>query len=150
MHAIDLKSRKVVWKRPSGTTKGMGLLGIRILFDLRTCIISGVSVLQRGLVSLDATTDQYIRSLDERSGRTLWEGGLRAGGNASPLTYLGKAEHIRRGLIHQVATRRSMNPLSSRQNQATSKQCSAVKHGIMISEQFQGRNFCDPPQLGVA
>jgi quinoprotein glucose dehydrogenase len=51
----------------------------------------GGSVATRsGLVFMAATTDQYIRAFDGKTGKTLWEDHLPAGGNATPLTYLGK------------------------------------------------------------
>lgn len=92
MQAIDLVSRKVVWQRPLGTTKNIGPGGLRAPFGLPTGIFSmGGSVVTRsGVVFIGATTDQAFRALDARTGRTLWETELPAGGNATPLTYLGR------------------------------------------------------------
>ena len=91
MQAIDLVTRKVVWQRPLGTTRNMGPSGLRAPFGLPTGIFSiGGSVATRsGLVFIGATTDQAFRALDGRTGKTLWEARLPAGGNATPLTYTG-------------------------------------------------------------
>lgn len=92
MQAIDLLTRKVIWQRPLGTTKNMGPLGIRMPVGIPTGVFSmGGSVATRsGVVFIGGTTDQSIRALDGRTGQILWEGKLAAGGNATPLTYLGK------------------------------------------------------------
>lgn len=92
MQAIDLLTKKIVWQRPIGTTRDMGPAGLRMPFGLPTGIFSmGGSIATRsGVVFIGATTDQYIRALDGRTGSTLWEYHLNAGGNATPLTYLGK------------------------------------------------------------
>jgi quinoprotein glucose dehydrogenase len=92
MQAIDLLTHKVVWQRPLGTTKNMGPLGIRMPVGLPTGVFSmGGSVATRsGIVFIGGTTDQSFRALDGRTGQTLWQGNLPAGGNATPLTYLGK------------------------------------------------------------
>ena len=92
MQAIDLLTRKVVWQRPIGTTRDMGPAGLRAPVGLPFGIFSmGGSVATRsGLVFIGATTDQAFRALDGRTGRTLWETHLPAGGNATPLTYTGQ------------------------------------------------------------
>ena len=92
MQAIDLVTHKVVWQRPLGTTRNMGPFGVRIPFGLPTGIFSmgGSVTTASGLVFIGATTDQDIRALDGRTGKTLWQADLPAGGNATPLTYLGK------------------------------------------------------------
>ncbi|NTH49301.1 membrane-bound PQQ-dependent dehydrogenase, glucose/quinate/shikimate family [Agrobacterium rhizogenes] len=92
MQAIDLLTRKLVWERPVGTTRDMGPFGLRAPIGLPTGTFSmGGSIATRsGLVIMAATTDQYIRAFDGKTGKTLWEFHLPAGGNATPLTYLGK------------------------------------------------------------
>lgn len=92
MTAIDLTTRSVAWERPLGTTRNMGPAGLRMPFGLPVGVFSmGGSVATRsGLVFLGGTTDQWFRALDGRSGETLWQAQLPAGGNATPLTYLGE------------------------------------------------------------
>ncbi|MBB5042331.1 membrane-bound PQQ-dependent dehydrogenase, glucose/quinate/shikimate family [Shinella fusca] len=92
MQAIDLASRKVLWQRPFGTTRDMGPFGLRLPVGLPTGVFSmgGSIATKSGLLFIGATTDQYIRALDAKSGKTLWSDHLPAGGNATPLTYLGR------------------------------------------------------------
>lgn len=92
MKAIDLVSRKVVWSRPVGTTANMGPHNIRIPFGLPTGIfmMGGNIATQGGLVFMGATSDQRFRAFDARTGRTLWSTELPAGGNATPLSYIGQ------------------------------------------------------------
>ncbi|MBO9136939.1 membrane-bound PQQ-dependent dehydrogenase, glucose/quinate/shikimate family [Rhizobium sp. B230/85] len=91
MQAVDLLTKKVVWQRPIGTTRDMGPSGLRAPFGLPTGIFSmGGSVATRsGLVFMGATTDQTLRAFDGSTGEVLWETHLPAGGNATPLTYMG-------------------------------------------------------------
>ena len=92
LKAIDLVSRKVVWSRPVGTTANMGPGGFRIPFGLPTGIfmMGGNVTTASGLVFMGATSDQGFRAFDGKTGKLLWETTLPAGGNATPMTYLGK------------------------------------------------------------
>lgn len=92
MKAIDLVTRKVVWSRPVGTTANMGPHNLRIPVGLPTGIfmMGGNIATGSGLVFMGATSDQRFRAFDGRTGRTLWQTELPAGGNATPLTYLGR------------------------------------------------------------
>ncbi|MCR5876233.1 hypothetical protein LRS10_20040 [Phenylobacterium sp. J426] len=40
-----------------------------------------------GLTFIAAATDDLIRAIDTRTGRTLWQAPLPAGGQANPMTY---------------------------------------------------------------
>jgi quinoprotein glucose dehydrogenase len=92
LQAIDLIGRKVVWQRPVGTTRDMGPYGFRSPLGLPTGTFSmgGSIVTRSGLLFMGATSDQYLRAFDARTGNTLWEFHLPAGGNATPLTYMGR------------------------------------------------------------
>jgi quinoprotein glucose dehydrogenase len=76
--AIDLSTRSIVWQRSLGTTRDSGPLGFRENFALPTGIFNkGGSVVTRGgVIFIAATAD-------------LWKARLPAGGQATPLTYLG-------------------------------------------------------------
>ncbi|MBB3172577.1 quinoprotein glucose dehydrogenase [Endobacter medicaginis] len=91
MEAIDLVTRKVLWTRPLGTTANMGPFGVRIPVGLPTGIFSmGGSIATRsGLLFIGGTTDQAFRAIDAKTGDTLWETTLPAGGNATPISYMG-------------------------------------------------------------
>jgi quinoprotein glucose dehydrogenase len=92
LQAIDLLTRKIVWQRPVGTTRDMGPHGLRSPVGLPIGIFSmGRSITTRtGLLFMTGTTDQYIRAFDCRTATRLWSSHLPAGGNATPLTYMGR------------------------------------------------------------
>jgi len=89
--AIDLRSKQIVWQRPLGTTENTGPWKLRLPFGLPTGIFNmgGNIITGSGLIFVGATSDQKFRAFDERSGEQLWETALPAGGNATPITYLG-------------------------------------------------------------
>ena len=92
MEAIDLVTRKVLWTRPIGTTANMGPFGVRIPVGLPTGIFSmgGSVATKSGLLFIGGTTDQAFRAIDAKTGDILWETTLPAGGNATPISYMGE------------------------------------------------------------
>ena len=82
--AIDLKSRKVLWQRPLGTSQDIAPLGVSVpgVFN-----IGGSVTTRTGLSFIAATLDNYLRAFDVTSGKELWRGRLPAGGQATPMTY---------------------------------------------------------------
>lgn len=87
--AIDLKSRKIVWQRPLGTTRDTGPMRTKANLPLPTGIqnIGGNIVTRGGVIFIGATADRYLRAFDERSGKLLWQARLPAGGQATPMSY---------------------------------------------------------------
>jgi quinoprotein glucose dehydrogenase len=87
--AIDLTTRKVVWQHPIGTTRDAGPFGIHYNLPLPTGIfnIGGNMVTAGGLVFIGATADDYLRAVDERTGKVVWKARLPAGGQANPMSY---------------------------------------------------------------
>ncbi|MDT0577125.1 membrane-bound PQQ-dependent dehydrogenase, glucose/quinate/shikimate family [Croceicoccus sp. F390] len=83
--AIDLKSRKVLWQRPLGTTADHAPLRISVpgVFNQ-----GGAMVTRSGVVFIGATLDNYLRAFDLTSGKELWKGRLPAGGQALPMSYV--------------------------------------------------------------
>jgi quinoprotein glucose dehydrogenase len=92
MVAIDLVTRKIVWERPVGTTRDMGLFGTHTDVPLPTGIfnIGGNVVTAGGLIFVGAYADDYIRAIDERTGKIVWQARLPAGGQATPSIYQGR------------------------------------------------------------
>lgn len=89
--AIDLKSRRIAWEEPVGTTRDSNLFNTHANVALPTGIfmIGGNIVTGSGLIFMAATADTYLRAFDERTGTELWRARLPAGGQATPMTYMG-------------------------------------------------------------
>ena len=51
--------------------------------------MGGNIITASGLIFMGATADDYLRAFDEESNKELWRGRLPAGGQATPITYLG-------------------------------------------------------------
>lgn len=91
--AIDLKTRKILWQQPLGTTRDTGLFGSPYNLPLPVGVpnAGGNIITRSGLIFIGATTDRYLRAYDLHTGRELWRDRLPAGGNATPMSYLGKS-----------------------------------------------------------
>ncbi|QDZ06870.1 membrane-bound PQQ-dependent dehydrogenase, glucose/quinate/shikimate family [Sphingomonas panacisoli] len=90
--AVDLKTRKVMWSDVLGTARDTGLFGTHLGLPLKTGVpnLGGTIITRGGVVFIGATTDQYLRAFDVRTGAELWKARLPAGAQATPMTYLGK------------------------------------------------------------
>lgn len=82
---IDLRSRKIVWHHPLGTSRDNAPLGVP--FPVGVFSQGGPIVTGGGLVFIGATLDNYLRAFDIANGRELWRARLPAGGQATPMTY---------------------------------------------------------------
>jgi quinoprotein glucose dehydrogenase len=87
--AIDLVTHRVVWQHPFGTTRDTGPFGTHNNLPLPTGIfnIGGEMLTAGGLIFVGGTADDYLRAVDENSGRILWSARLPAGGQANPMSY---------------------------------------------------------------
>lgn len=87
--AIDLASGKTLWDRPLGTAERNGPWGLHSMLPLQIGLPNngGVLTTQSGLAFVGATTDDYLRAIDVKTGKTLWKDELPAGGQATPMTY---------------------------------------------------------------
>lgn len=85
LHAIDLKSGKVLWNVPLGTTRDQAPFPLWLKMGVPN--MGGSIMTASGLIFLGATTDNYIRAYDTQSGKVLWRHRLPAGGQATPMTY---------------------------------------------------------------
>lgn len=90
--AVDLRTRSLIWKHDVGTTRDSGPLGLHMNLPFPTGIfnIGGNIVTRSGLIFMGATADNYLRAFDTRNGEEVWRARLPAGGQATPMTYLGK------------------------------------------------------------
>lgn len=89
IRAIDMATGKTIWDRPFGTARTNGPFGIPSMLPLTigTPNNGGSVVTASGLIFIAAATDNLIRAIDLRSGKTLWTDTLPAGGQATPMTY---------------------------------------------------------------
>jgi quinoprotein glucose dehydrogenase len=87
--AIDLRTRRIVWQHPLGTTRDTGPFNTHYNLPLKTGIfnIGGNMVTRSGLVFQAGTADDYLRAMDVTTGDILWRARLPAGGQANPMSY---------------------------------------------------------------
>jgi quinoprotein glucose dehydrogenase len=89
--AVDLKTKKVLWREVLGTARDTGLFGSHLGVPIKTGVpnLGGSIVTAGGLAFIAATTDQYLRAFDLRTGKVVWKARLPAGAQATPMTYRG-------------------------------------------------------------
>ncbi|PAL19599.1 membrane-bound PQQ-dependent dehydrogenase, glucose/quinate/shikimate family [Sphingopyxis sp. GW247-27LB] len=89
IRAIDLATGKTIWDRPFGTARANGPFGIPSMLPVAigTPNNGGAVVTKSGLIFIAAATDNLIRAIDLKTGKTLWQRVLPAGGQATPMVY---------------------------------------------------------------
>lgn len=89
IRVIDLLTGETIWDRPLGQARRNGPWGIPSMLPLTigTPNNGGPLVTASGLVFIAAATDDLIRAIDIRTGKTVWTDTLPAGGQATPMTY---------------------------------------------------------------
>ena len=84
--AIDLKSQKIIWRRPLGTTGEVAPFGLALPTGVFN--IGGPITTSQGLIFIGAAIDDYFRAFDIDNGEELWKAKLPAGGQATPISYV--------------------------------------------------------------
>ena len=92
LHAIDMKTGKIAWEVPLGTTEDMLPMSEYLLGTIGVPNLGGPIVTASGVVFIGAAMDDYIRAFDAATGKELWKGRLPAGGQATPMTYVWKGK----------------------------------------------------------
>lgn len=89
IRAFDLKTGKTLWDHAFGDARRNGPFGIPSLLPITigTPNNGGPAVTAGGLIFIAATTDNQFRAIDIRTGKTLWQDTLPAGGQANPMVY---------------------------------------------------------------
>jgi len=89
LRAIDLRTGRTIWDRPFGSARRNGPWGIPsgLPFEIGTPNNGGAVVTAGGLIFISAATDDVMRAIDLKTGKTLWIDKLPAGGQATPMTY---------------------------------------------------------------
>ncbi|USQ94859.1 PQQ-binding-like beta-propeller repeat protein [Caulobacter sp. RL271] len=87
--AIDLRTGKTLWDRPFGSARNNGPFGIasHLPIEIGTPNNGGAVVTAGGVIFIAAATDDLIRAVDLKTGKTLWTDVLPGGGQATPMTY---------------------------------------------------------------
>ncbi|HRK33897.1 MAG TPA: PQQ-binding-like beta-propeller repeat protein [Candidatus Hydrogenedentes bacterium] len=83
--AIDLNKGEHVWQVPLGFNPELADAG---LTNTGTENYGGPVVTASGLIFIAASKDAHLRAIDERTGKTLWQGKLPFAGYATPSTYM--------------------------------------------------------------
>jgi quinoprotein glucose dehydrogenase len=84
-NAIDLNKGGIVWRIPLGEHPELAAKGLR---ETGSWNYGGPIVTAGGVVFIGATNyDKKFRAFDKTTGKLLWETGLPAAGNATPMTY---------------------------------------------------------------
>src|SRR5579862_11198 len=88
--AIDLKTRKLVWSVPAGTSQDLGPLGItsHLPMPVGMPAYAGTMGTAGGLIFFSGFQEKYVRAYDAQTGATLWEFALPFGSSATPMTYI--------------------------------------------------------------
>jgi quinoprotein glucose dehydrogenase len=85
--AADLTTGKVIWQHRNGTVRDLS--PVPLPFRMGVPSLGGPMVTRGGVAFLSGTLDYYIRGYDLTTGEELWQARLPAGGQATPVTYLG-------------------------------------------------------------
>lgn len=87
---VDLKTRKVVWKKALGTSVDTGPFRIasNIPLPLGVPSFGGSLTTGGGLIFIGGSQEKRFRALDIETGKQLWSRRLPAGGNANPTSYI--------------------------------------------------------------
>ena len=84
----DLRTGEIVWKHKNGTVRDSSPLPLP--FRMGVPNLGGPVMTAGGVAFLSGTLDYYVRAYDVRNGAQLWKSRLPAGGQATPMTYLGE------------------------------------------------------------
>jgi len=89
IRAIDLRTGRTIWDRPLGQATKNGPFGIPSMLpiEIGTPNNGGAVVTAGGVIFVAAATDDLIRAIDLKTGKTLWTDKLPGGGQAGPMVY---------------------------------------------------------------
>lgn len=84
---VDLNNGRIVWQHRNGTVRD--LAPVPMPFKMGVPSLGGPLLTAGGVAFLSGTLDYYLRAYDTATGKTLWQSRLPAGGQATPMSYLG-------------------------------------------------------------
>jgi quinoprotein glucose dehydrogenase len=85
---VDLAVGKISWMHPNGTIRDES--PVPLPFKMGVPSLGGPMMTAGGVAFMSSALDNYVRGYDVTSGRTLWQARLPAGGQATPMSYLGR------------------------------------------------------------
>lgn len=85
---VDLAKGTIAWQHRNGTVRD--LAPVPLPFRMGVPNLGGPIVTAGGVAFLSGTLDNYVRGYDVTDGTQLWESRLPAGGQATPMSYLGE------------------------------------------------------------
>lgn len=90
MTAINLKTKKVTWQVPIGTTEAVGPLGVKMGLPMPIGLptVAGSIVTKSGLIFFAGAQDSHLRAIDASTGKEIWKSRLPVGSGATPMTYI--------------------------------------------------------------
>ncbi len=84
---VDLNEGRIVWQHRNGTVRDLSPVPIPLKLGVPS--LGGPLMTAGGVAFLSGSMDDYVRAYDVNDGRQLWQSRLPAGGQATPMTYLG-------------------------------------------------------------
>lgn len=93
MAVVDLASREILWRRPLGTAKEQGPLGIpsRLPLPMGMFYNAGSMVTGGGLIFNAGVVDSTVRAIDVFTGEEVWTDALPGSSTATPMSYVSPA-----------------------------------------------------------
>lgn len=88
--AIDLKTKRVIWQRPLGTTEDRAPFNISLALGMPNS--GGALVTRSGLVFIGAAIDSYLRAFDIKTGKEVWKAKLPASAQATPMSFVSESD----------------------------------------------------------
>lgn len=83
----DLRTGEIAWQHKNGTVRDSSPLPLP--FAMGVPNLGGPIMTAGGVAFLSGTLDYFVRAYDVATGKELWKSRLPAGGQATPMTYLG-------------------------------------------------------------
>ncbi|NKC32390.1 membrane-bound PQQ-dependent dehydrogenase, glucose/quinate/shikimate family [Falsiroseomonas selenitidurans] len=83
----DLRTGEIAWQHRNGTVRDLS--PVPLPFRLGVPDLGGPVMTRGGVAFMSGTLDDFVRGYDVTTGAQLWESRLPAGGQATPMTYLG-------------------------------------------------------------
>ncbi len=88
VQGVDLTTGETLYRHVNGTVRDLS--PIPVPFKLGVPGIGGPIITKGGVAFLAAAADNYLRAYDLETGEVLWRGRLPAGGQSTPMTYVGE------------------------------------------------------------